>query len=76
MLPVQTSSYTKLYYTYDADKPANKISIMGNPSLAEVKTIMIGVRNNSRNLKSAEVWVNELRLTDYNESEDGQHKAI
>ncbi len=61
-------SYTKLYYTYDADKPANKISIMGNPSLAEVKTIMIGVRNNSRYLKSAEVWVNELRLTEYNES--------
>ena len=45
----------------------NKISIVGNPSLAEVKVIMIGVRNNSRETKSAEVWVNELRLTDFNE---------
>ncbi|WP_321438315.1 cell surface protein SprA [uncultured Bacteroides sp.] len=61
-------SFAKLYYTYDTDKPANKISIIGNPSLAEVKTVMIGVRNNSRSLKSAEVWVNELRLTEFNES--------
>jgi len=29
---------------------------------------MIGVRNNSRSIKSTEVWVNELRLTDFNES--------
>ncbi len=61
-------SYTSLYYTYDTDHPANKISVIGNPSLAEVKTIMIGVRNNSRSLKSAEIWVNELRLTEFNES--------
>ncbi|BEH00546.1 cell surface protein SprA [Bacteroides sedimenti] len=63
-----TVSYSKLYYTYDADKPSNKISIIGNPSLAEVKTIMIGVRNNARTQKSAEIWVNELRLTDFDES--------
>ena len=61
-------SFGKLYYAYDPDRPTNKISIIGNPSLAEVKTIMIGVRNNSRSSKSAEVWVNELRLTDFNES--------
>ena len=47
--------------------PPNKISVIGNPSLAEVKTMMIGVRNNSRTIKSAEVWVNELRLTEFNE---------
>lgn len=40
---------------------------MGNPSLSEVKTIMIGVRNNSKDIKSGEFWVNELRLTDFNE---------
>lgn len=61
-------SYSKLYYTYDANKPSNKISIIGNPNLAEVKTVMIGVRNNARTQKSAEVWVNELRLTDFDES--------
>lgn len=38
---------------------------MGNPSLGEVKTIMIGVRNNSRALKSVEVWANELRLQNF-----------
>lgn len=48
-------------------QPANKISIIGNPSLAEVKTMMIGVRNNSRSKKSIEVWVNELRLSDFDE---------
>ena len=60
-------SYGKLYYDYDPEKPANKISIIGNPSLAEVKTIMIGVRNNARAKKSTEVWVNELRLTEFDE---------
>lgn len=60
-------AYNKEYYGYDPDKPANKVTIMGNPSLAEVKTIMIGVRNNSRSTKSAEVWANELRLTEFNE---------
>lgn len=28
---------------------------------------MIGVRNNSRAKKSAEIWVNELRLSDFDE---------
>jgi len=60
-----TASYTTLYREYDADKPNNRISIMGNPSLGEVKTMMIGVRNNSRATKNVEVWVNELRLQDY-----------
>lgn len=62
-------AYNNLYFDYDPEKPANKVSIMGNPSLAEVKTIMIGVRNNSRSRKSTEVWVNELRLTEF--SDDG-----
>ena len=41
--------------------------IIGNPSLAEVKVIMIGVRNNTGDIKSGEVWVNELRMTDFDE---------
>lgn len=60
-------SYTRIYSEYDPEKPGNKVSVVGNPSLAEVKTMMVGVRNNSRNVKSAEVWVNELRLTEFNE---------
>ena len=60
-----TASYTQLYYAYDKNKPNNKVSIIGNPSLGEVKTMMIGVRNNGRRTGSVEVWVNELRMQDY-----------
>lgn len=62
------TSYGKLYSEYDGDKPNNKISIMGNPTLGEVRTIMIGVRNNSRATKSVEVWANELRLQEFSNS--------
>ena len=60
------ASYNQLYSEYDPDRPNNKISIMGNPSLGEVKTIIIGVRNNATEAKSGEVWVNELRLKEPN----------
>ncbi len=59
------ASFTSPYYEYDSDKPNNKITVMGNPSLGEIRTMMIGVRNNSRGVRSVEVWVNELRLQDY-----------
>ncbi|MBN2891800.1 MAG: cell surface protein SprA [Bacteroidales bacterium] len=60
------------YWVYDGE---NKITVIGNPNLANVKSIMIGIRNpkqeNNLNnddglIKSAEIWVNELRLTDFN----------
>ncbi|MGX8698152.1 MAG: cell surface protein SprA, partial [Prevotella sp.] len=60
------ASYTQLFSDYDPDKPNNRISIMGNPSLGEVKTMIIGVRNLSPQMKSGEVWVNELRLREAN----------
>ena len=53
------ASFNTVYTAYDDDKPNNKISIVGNPSLGEVKTMMIGVRNLSGEIKSGEVWVNE-----------------
>ncbi|MDR2810702.1 MAG: cell surface protein SprA [Tannerellaceae bacterium] len=62
-------SFHTVYSEYDPNNTKNKVSVVGNPSLSEVKIIMIGVRNNSAEIKSAEVWVNELRLTDF--SEDG-----
>ncbi len=52
------------------------ITIKGNPNLSAIKTIMIGVRNPKHNSgadnddglpKCGAVWVNELRLTDFNE---------
>lgn len=59
------ASYAQLYSEYDPGKPANRISVMGNPSLGEVRTIMIGIRNNSRQVQYVEVWVNELRLQQF-----------
>ena len=57
---------SQLFSDYDPDKPNNRISIMGNPTLGEVKTMIIGVRNLSSDMKSGEVWVNELRLRETN----------
>ncbi|MBR6843868.1 MAG: cell surface protein SprA [Bacteroidales bacterium] len=51
-----------------------KYTVLGNPNLGKVKVIMIGVRNpkkesltdgNDMLPKSATVWINELRLSDY-----------
>ena len=59
------ASYSRLFTGYDDEHPNNKMSIMGNPTLGEVKTMIIGVRNLSAESKSGEVWVNELRLKEY-----------
>ncbi len=56
-----SASFNQVFTAYDSDNPSNKISVMGNPSLGEVKTMIIGVRNLSGEMKSGEVWVNELR---------------
>jgi cell surface protein SprA len=54
-----------------------RISVSGNPNLSNVRVIMIGVRNPIKNRnrsvddgnpKSGEVWVNELRLSDFIEN--------
>ncbi len=69
-----TITFQDAFITYDQEKPANQITIVGNPSLSDVKTIMIGIRNtgqvlggNASLLKSGEIWVNELRVTGFNE---------
>ena len=59
-------SFNQLYSDIAPRRPANKVSVMGNPTLGEVKVMMIGVRNVSDEMKSGEVWVNELRLMDAN----------
>ena len=60
------ASFNQLFTDYDPDRPNNKVSMMGNPTLGDVKVMMIGVRNISGEVKSGEVWVNELRLMDSN----------
>ena len=61
-----TASYNREFSIYDENRPANKVTIMGNPSLGEVKTMILGVRNLSGAPKSGEVWINELRLLEFN----------
>jgi cell surface protein SprA len=55
----------------DPDKPGNKITIVGNPNLGLVKGAMIGIRNTADNDKAKvlclDTWVNEFRLTGFNE---------
>jgi cell surface protein SprA len=71
-----TVTLTSAYETFDENNKNNKISVMGNPNLSNVRTIMIGVRNRNKNKnplpddgmsKCGEIWMNELRLTDFDE---------
>lgn len=62
------ASYSQPYIAYDESHPNNKMTVVGNPSLGEVKTMMIGVRNLASGQRSGEVWVNELRLLEYDNS--------
>ncbi|MCC6691320.1 MAG: cell surface protein SprA, partial [Bacteroidia bacterium] len=66
----------KLTLPFAASDGGNMIYIKGNPNLAGVKVIMIGIRNPKQQAgaadddglpKCAEVWVNELRLSDFDE---------
>ena len=53
----------------DIDKLNHKVRVKGKPTLGNVKNIVIGIRNpqgeSSKGERSAEVWVNELRLSDF-----------
>ncbi|MAY84984.1 MAG: cell surface protein SprA [Flavobacteriales bacterium] len=60
---------------YQIQDGNNVIRVRGNPNLAEVRVVMIGVRNRRAGPsnpqddgfpKCAEVWANELRLSDFN----------
>lgn len=42
-----------------------KISVKGNPTLAQIRTVMLGVKNTSTKTKSIEVWFNELRVVGF-----------
>ena len=51
----------------------NTIKVLGNPTISEVRSMMIGVRNPRRDDevpqdKSVILWINELRMTDLNSS--------
>jgi cell surface protein SprA len=41
------------------------IRVKGNPNLANIKTIMLGVRNKTSTAQSAEIWFNEMRVSEF-----------
>lgn len=66
--------YSKLIEKPGNSEIYNVLKVKGNPNLSNIRQIMIGVRNpgddggnisNDGKPKSAEIWVNELRLTDF-----------
>lgn len=69
----QNSGLANHQLIYSEKDGNNTLSVKGSPSLSEVRAIMIGIRNPKRSINSdddglpkcAEVWVNELRVTDF-----------
>lgn len=59
--------YNVLYSMRDPANDHNIVSVLGNPSLSDVRVMLIGIRNRSNSVKDGTVWVNELRVTDFNE---------
>lgn len=70
-----TVSFTTLYTGRDPDNEQNRLAVMGNPSLSDVRVMLIGVRNNSNATRDGIVWVNELKVTDFDESGGWAAKA-
>jgi cell surface protein SprA len=71
----QPGSPVKLYSPYYVYEGNNRITVFGSPTLSDVKAMMIGIRNPKKTAanpeddgenKCAEIWVNELRLSDFN----------
>jgi len=71
------NSTINLNTVYTIKDGKNNIRVAGNPNLSNVNVILIGVRNPGQQndpeytddgmAKSVEVWVNELRLSDFDE---------
>lgn len=70
------ASLTGEYAAPDPDNGLRTVRVKGNPNLSNIKVMLIGIRNPKKVgqgssddglSKCAEVWVNELRLTDFDE---------
>ncbi|MCB0475458.1 MAG: cell surface protein SprA, partial [Flavobacteriaceae bacterium] len=60
----KNGSPSEIYPSVAAD-PNAQLRVKGNPNLSNIRTIMIGVKNRAVTQRSAELWFNELRLTDF-----------
>jgi len=71
-------STTEVYAIAEDGNASHTITVLGNPILSSVKTIMVGVRNRKRQSLQdladdgkpicLEIWVNELRTSDFNQA--------
>lgn len=68
-------SYSSRYTQRDPDNEANTITVVGNPTVGDIRVMLIGVRNNASTEKSGTVWVNELKVTDFDEEGGWAAKA-
>ncbi|MCM1519326.1 MAG: cell surface protein SprA [Lachnoclostridium sp.] len=62
--------FATLYTGRDPENERNRMAVIGNPSLSDIRVMLVGVRNNSSTTKDGIVWLNELKVTDFN-SEGG-----
>ncbi|HEU4716852.1 MAG TPA: cell surface protein SprA [Bacteroidia bacterium] len=71
-----TASLTQEFIMEDPDNPGRFVRVKGNPNLSMLKVFMLGVMNPKKTnstpgddglSKCAEIWFNELRLTDFDE---------
>ena len=60
--------YATVYTGRDPENERNSMAVKGNPSLSDVRVILVGVRNNSNTVKDGIIWVNELKVTDFDEA--------
>tara|TARA_B100001250_G_scaffold125539_2_gene106769 strand:+ start:19684 stop:26826 length:7143 start_codon:yes stop_codon:yes gene_type:complete len=78
----QEAKQERNYNSSDVSSPyvkylsRGKVTVLGNPNLAQVKTLVIGVRNPKKQSiediddglsKCGQIWVNELRITEFDE---------
>jgi len=67
-------SNVQLNFPYVEYIGTHRVSVVGSPTVSDVRTIMLGVRNPKHpgvvemEPLCAEIWVNELRLTDFNKN--------
>ncbi|MDR0970057.1 MAG: cell surface protein SprA [Lentimicrobiaceae bacterium] len=73
----ETNTTVRVNYLYTEQYDSHQIKVIGNPSVSDIKGMMIGIRNPKKigvqstddgSPKNVIVWVNELRLTDFDNS--------
>ncbi len=70
----EPNSGISLSFPYVAHDGKNKVTVLGSPTISDVTSMLIGIRNppavldpdDDGQARSAEIWVNELRLTNFN----------